>query len=73
MRLDPETGEVVKYLMPVSYDARKVVIDNIIRRLNLPADKVFCNYTDVGNTVSASIPIALKDAENKGIFKNNFT
>ena len=55
----------------VFHQASKVVMDNIIRRLNLPADKVFCNYTDVGNTVSASIPIALKDAENKGIFKNN--
>jgi streptogramin lyase len=27
LRLDPRTGEVVKYLMPVYYDARKVVVD----------------------------------------------
>lgn len=35
MRLDPETGEVVKYLMPVSYDARKVVIDNSADRITV--------------------------------------
>lgn len=27
LRLDPKTGEIVQYLMPVSYDARKVVVD----------------------------------------------
>ena len=27
MRVDPKTGEVTEYLMPVYYDARKVVID----------------------------------------------
>lgn len=27
LRLDPRTGDVVQYLMPVSYDARKVVVD----------------------------------------------
>lgn len=27
LRLDPRTGEVVQYLMPVTYDARKVVVD----------------------------------------------
>ncbi|MDG1308452.1 MAG: carboxypeptidase regulatory-like domain-containing protein [Porticoccaceae bacterium] len=35
MRLDPETGEVVKYLMPVSYDARKVVVDNSADRITV--------------------------------------
>lgn len=27
LRLDPETGDVLKFLMPVYYDARKVVVD----------------------------------------------
>jgi len=27
LRLDPRTGEVIQYLMPVNYDARKVVVD----------------------------------------------
>ena len=46
----------------VFHQGSKLVMDNIIRRLDLPAEKVFINCQEVGNTVSASIPIALKDA-----------
>jgi hypothetical protein len=35
MRLDPKTGKVVKYLMPVTYDARKVVADNSADRITV--------------------------------------
>ncbi len=45
------------------------MLDNIVRRLKLPEEKVFINYPLVGNTVSASIPIALKDAVNDGRVK----
>ena len=51
------------------HQASKVVIDNILRKLNIPKEKCFCNYDQIGNTVSASIPIALKNAENNGILK----
>jgi len=53
----------------VFHQASKLVIDNITRRLDLPEEKVFRNYQDIGNTVSASIPIALKDAEDKKVLK----
>lgn len=46
----------------VFHQASKLVIDNIIRRLELPEEKVFVNYQNIGNTVSATIPIALSDA-----------
>jgi 3-oxoacyl-[acyl-carrier-protein] synthase-3 len=46
----------------VFHQASKLVIDNIIRLLGLPHEKVFVNYAEIGNTVSSSIPIALKDA-----------
>ena len=46
----------------VFHQASKLVIDNLIRRLDLPPDKVFINYGTIGNTVSASIPIAMKQA-----------
>ncbi|MFK5893427.1 MAG: ketoacyl-ACP synthase III [Pseudomonadota bacterium] len=46
----------------VFHQASKLVIDNIIRRLELPEEKVFINYKNIGNTVSATIPIALCDA-----------
>lgn len=46
----------------VFHQASKLVIDNIIRRLDLSEEKVFINYINIGNTVSATIPIALHDA-----------
>jgi len=35
LRLDPETGNIVKYLMPVTYDARKVIVDNSADRITV--------------------------------------
>lgn len=32
LRLDPQTGRIEEYLMPVYYDARKIVIDNTTER-----------------------------------------
>ena len=54
----------------VFHQASKLVIDNIIRALELPKEKVFSNYQNVGNTVSATIPIALHDAYTQGILNH---
>ena len=48
----------VKYF--VFHQASKTVIDNLVRKLNLPK-KSFCNYEKIGNTVSSTIPIALRE------------
>lgn len=50
----------------VFHQASKTVLDNIIRQLHLPDTKVFRGFSEIGNTVSASIPIALKQAEQQG-------
>ena len=50
----------------VFHQASKIVIDKITANLNLPIEKVYTNYQQIGNTVSASIPIALKDAYEDG-------
>lgn len=55
----------------VFHQASRLVIDNIIRRLKLPKEKVFTNIENVGNTVSASIPIVLKDAVCGGYLHEN--
>ena len=40
--------------------------------MNLPRKKVFCNYEKIGNTVSSTIPIALRDLlKNKKIKKGD--
>ena len=51
------------------HQASKVVLDNIVRSTEIDDKKVFRNYQDIGNTVSASIPIAIKDALAKNIIK----
>lgn len=47
----------------IFHQASKVVFDNIVRILLLDESKVYRCYEKIGNTVSASIPIALKKAE----------
>ena len=57
----------------VFHQASKFVIDNLIRRLSLDEKKVFTNYESVGNTVSATIPIALRDAVLQGRLRDGDT
>ena len=53
----------------VFHQASRFVIDELRKVLSLKEEKVFCCYEDIGNTVSASIPIALKKAEEKRVIK----
>ncbi len=56
----------------IFHQASKYILDNINRRLSIEKDMTFENYGKVGNTISASIPIALKDAcTNNKILNNN--
>jgi 3-oxoacyl-[acyl-carrier-protein] synthase-3 len=57
----------------VFHQASKLVIDNLVRAMKLDQHKVFTNFENIGNTVSASIPIALKDAESHGRLKEGDT
>lgn len=50
----------------IFHQASKKVLDNIVRRLDIPEEKVFRGFAEIGNTVSASIPIAIKQAETQG-------
>jgi len=56
----------------VFHQASKYILDNINRRLKITKNQTYENYGRVGNTISASIPIALKDGFSaKKIKKNN--
>jgi 3-oxoacyl-[acyl-carrier-protein] synthase-3 len=48
------------------HQASRSVLDNIVRHLDLPDEKVFRGFGQIGNMVSASIPIALKQAVDQG-------
>jgi 3-oxoacyl-[acyl-carrier-protein] synthase III len=54
----------------IFHQASKLVLENLTRALSLDKEKVFNNLRDIGNTVSASIPIALKDAESQKIMND---
>ncbi len=48
------------------HQASAIVLDNIQRKLNIPDEKFPRNSKDIGNTVSATIPILMKDLEDEG-------
>jgi len=50
----------------IFHQASKIALESLARNLRINPDKVFSNLKDVGNTVSSSIPIALKDAWSSG-------
>ncbi len=50
----------------IFHQASKMALDSLVRLLKISPKRVFQNLRDIGNTVSASIPIALKDALDNG-------
>lgn len=50
----------------VFHQANKFMLDYLQKKLKIPTDKFYVNMQDIGNTVSATIPIALKRAEDEG-------
>jgi 3-oxoacyl-[acyl-carrier-protein] synthase-3 len=55
----------------VFHQASLMTLKSLIKILNIDENKVFINLENIGNTVSASIPIAIKDAMEAGKFRNN--
>ncbi len=49
------------------HQASKMALDSLTRLLRIPQEKVYRNLHEIGNTVSASIPIALRNALDRGI------
>ncbi len=55
----------------IFHQASKMVIDSLTKALDLNKDSVFSNISNIGNTVSASLPIAIADAQRLGLIKEN--
>lgn len=53
----------------VPHQANKYILDYAKKKLKIPSEKIYVNMKNVGNTVSASIPMALKMAEEEGRLK----
>lgn len=50
----------------VFHQASKLVLDEVVKHLHLPPAKVLRNLETMGNTVSATIPIVLRQAADEG-------
>jgi len=55
----------------VFHQASKLTLDSLVKMLKINENKVFVNLQHIGNTVSSSIPIALKEAEVSGKLKRD--
>lgn len=55
----------------VFHQASKVVLDRIQRKLGIDEKRFFRNYQTIGNTVSSTIPIAMKQARQSGQLREN--
>ena len=53
----------------IPHQANRRIIDATAKRLGLDSDRVFTNLHRYGNTSSASIPIALDEANRQGVIK----
>ena len=54
----------------IFHQANKYMLDYLRKKIKIPAEKFYCNMLETGNTVSATIPIALKDCIESGIVKS---
>lgn len=57
----------VDFLIPHQANIR--IVEAALKRLNLPADKVYTNLEKYGNMSSASVPVALDEAARLGKFQ----
>lgn len=53
----------------VCHQANKRIIDSVAKKCKQSMDKFYINLDEYGNTSSASIPIALSEMNQKGMFK----
>ena len=52
------SADIDQYLV---HQASSMALECIVRKLRIPEEKLFSNIEKIGNTVSSSIPIAIKD------------
>jgi len=55
--------------MVISHQMNARIIESAAKRLQLPAEKVFLNITEYGNTSAASVPIAFDECAREGKIK----
>ena len=59
--------------MVISHQMNARIIESAAKRLDLPAEKIFLNITEYGNTSAASVPIAFDECIRQGKIKRGDT
>jgi 3-oxoacyl-[acyl-carrier-protein] synthase III len=67
--LEKEKCSVADIDLFVFHQASYFMLEIIRKKIKVSKEKFFINIENYGNSVSSSIPVALKDAEEKGILK----
>jgi 3-oxoacyl-[acyl-carrier-protein] synthase-3 len=53
----------------VFHQANTFMLEHLRKKCGIPEEKFFVSMSDIGNTVSSTIPIALKRAEEGGALR----
>lgn len=53
----------------IFHQANKFMLDYLRNKIGIPKEKFYINMEKTGNTVSATVPIGLQDAQDRGIVK----
>lgn len=61
------TAEQIRWVVP--HQANMRIIEALVKRLNVPMERVYLNIEKYGNTSSASVPLALDEANRQGLIK----
>lgn len=54
----------------IFHQANKFMLEHLRKKIKVPEDKFYMSFANYGNTVSSTIPIALKDALSEGKLKS---
>jgi 3-oxoacyl-[acyl-carrier-protein] synthase-3 len=65
------TSDAIDYY--VMHQANRYMLEHLRDKLGIPPEKFIINMENCGNTVSSTIPIALRDAQEAGTLKNGNT
>ena len=67
--LEASEGSIETIDLAIFHQGSQMTLDLLHKALRIPVQKQFSNLAKIGNTVSASIPMAIRDAELAGVLK----
>jgi 3-oxoacyl-[acyl-carrier-protein] synthase-3 len=56
----------------IFHQANKYMLEYLRKKMNIPSERFYIDLEDSGNTVSATIPIAITNATEKGLIKPGY-